>query len=194
MGDAGLVATKQLPSNRKRHANDCDCEGFTQAPLGCPLHYSDPETHTNQSANEKLAGQTPVPVRVAELSDKARMASLHSAMKRSRPSLINSGKPGAVRKDHRTRIGSVQWKSCDPTLLAIDPVFRRRRFSFRTICAILRAFRKAAGGATEKSSSISSPAGNYGQRRSVSKALPSTSTRASSTTAMKPTANGSCRA
>jgi hypothetical protein len=46
----------------------------------------------------------------------ADMASSHSDMTTSRPWLMSSGKPGAVRADHRRKIGSVPRKNCDCAL------------------------------------------------------------------------------
>jgi|CZKS01.1.fsa_nt_gi hypothetical protein len=53
------------------------------------------------------------------------MALQHSDMLRSRPSLMNSGKLGAVPTDHRRKIGSRPRKNCDLALIPVDPALRR---------------------------------------------------------------------
>jgi hypothetical protein len=44
------------------------------------------------------------------------MASPHSDMMTSQPSLMNFGKLEAVQADHRKKIGSMPQKNCDPAL------------------------------------------------------------------------------
>ncbi len=50
------------------------------------------------------------------------MASPHSDMLRSPPSLMSTGKREAVQTDHRKKIGSTRRKICDPALASVDPV------------------------------------------------------------------------
>ena len=50
------------------------------------------------------------------------MASPHSDMMTSQPSLMNSGKLEAVQTDHRKKIGSMPQKNCDPALTPGDLV------------------------------------------------------------------------
>jgi hypothetical protein len=53
------------------------------------------------------------------------MASRRSDTMTSQPSLTNSGKPGAVQKDHRKRIGSMRQNNCDPAPMLADSSLKK---------------------------------------------------------------------
>jgi hypothetical protein len=48
-------------------------------------------------------------------------ASFHSGMMTSRLSLMNSGEPEVVQKDHPKKIGSMPPNNCDPAHTPVDP-------------------------------------------------------------------------
>ena len=52
------------------------------------------------------------------------MASPHSDMLTSQPSLTSSGKLEAAHTDQRKKIGSVRQKNCGPALTPVNPVLR----------------------------------------------------------------------
>jgi hypothetical protein len=60
------------------------------------------------------------------------MESPHSDMLRSQPSLMNSGRIGAARTDHRKKIGSRLRKNCDPAAGTFSKEERRKRMKLTT--------------------------------------------------------------